>query len=269
MTPREHQALGIELAVWEAAQAWRLATFRESPAGPLIDSATSPFVNVCWALWELGCAKTLAADGGPPRGDHGAPPPHFLIAREQEVRATLAEQTIMPAQFSSLLGTFIRLQPQVPEAYQLTADWFEATLPAALHDALTGAQFLYCEQGRCRWTGLMAHWTEGAAPLDHWETDEQSRGRRLRTYGPIWESIPTPLKFELIRDGKPNWLNLSSAIGRFWHDDHWSMQEHPDWNGIERGIKARLVADNILRLLEEGELRMERVSTFLRWAWEQ
>jgi hypothetical protein len=157
----------------------------------------------------------------------------------------------------------------VPEAFQLTADWFEAALPAALHDALIGAQFLYSEQGRCRWTDLMAQWTEWAAPQNHWETDEQSRARRLRTYGPIWESMPTPLKFEIVRDGKPNWLNLSSAIARFWHDDKWSKQEHPDWNGIERGIKARLVAHNILRLLDEGDLRLERVSTFLRWAWEQ
>ena len=265
MTPAE-QHLAIELAVWNADQVRRFGTFKPSPIGPLLDSADSPFAGACYSLWDLGCAFTYEGDGSPRRGDHGAPPAHFRIADEREIRQALAEREIMPKQFSSLIHHFIMLRDVTPEAFALTGESFRPVLPETLLDAFAAAQFINCFADGCRWTDLMAQWVEWAAPDRHWESDEQSRDRRLRNYGPIWESMPPGLKVQIYNGATIDRLKLPDAIRRFWDGERWRTEQLPNWDDQKRLIDAMIVADNIQRLMDEGQLRLRRLATYYKWA---
>src|SRR5688572_26069653 len=107
MIPSEQHQLAIELAAWIADQVRRNATFKESAAGPLLDSAASPFAGACYALWGLGGATTTDENGNPPDDRHGSPPPHFRLSDEANLRLAVATRQVMPKDLSRLIGVFV------------------------------------------------------------------------------------------------------------------------------------------------------------------
>jgi hypothetical protein len=255
MIPAQQHRLAVELAVWIAEQVRQLGAFSDSPAGPILDSANSPFAGACYTLWSLDCATTTDANGNSPRDDgYGAPPPHFRLATEPDIRARLASREIVPKRFSETVRDFVRLHDHVPEAFQLTGSSFRPALPQPLLDAFVAAGFLECLNDQCRWLEPMAERIEWTTPSHAWETETEAEARRLRKYAPIWKTMPPWLRQKVVYRGKLDTLMLPDAIRRFWNGDNWQSEQLPDWEDQKRLIEAMHIADEIRRLIEAGRL---------------
>ena len=255
MSPTQHHRLAVELAVWIAERVRQLGELCESPAGPIFNSANSPFAGALYTLWSLGCAITTDANGHTPSDEgHGAPPPHFRIASEPEIRSRLASLEIKPKYFSETVRDFVRLQEYAPETFQLTGDWFRPRLPQQLLDAFVAAGFLECQNDQCRWLEPMAERIEWTTPRHAWETEDEAERRRLRKYGPIWQTMPPVFRQRAVYRGKLDRLAFPDLIRRFWDGENWQSEQLRDWNDQKRLIDAMQIAEEIQRLIEAGRL---------------
>ena len=121
MSPPPHHRLAVELTVWIAEQVTQLGKLSQSPTGPILDSANSPFAGALYRILSLDCAATTDANGNPPNSDaYGQPPPHFRLMVEPDIRARLQNRAIAPRLFSNTVRDFVRLHDHVPHAFQLT-----------------------------------------------------------------------------------------------------------------------------------------------------
>jgi hypothetical protein len=257
MTTPGAQALATELAVWNAAQVRRFGRFVETPTGPIVDTDASPFAQPCWTLWELGCATATNDEGGQPRDDHGAPPiHHFRLAQEPAIRAALAGKAVSPRAFTRLIGDFASLHEVTPDVFALTRRLFRSDLPRPLLDAFIDAGYLSCNEEGCLWLDPMAERIAWGAPSKSWQTEEESQARRLRTYGPVWKTMPASIKNHVIDGGRLDPLRLPDAIRRFWDGAAWQREPLPDWHDQKRLVDAMRIADEIKRLVEERRLRL-------------
>lgn len=257
MISGQQHRLAVELAVWIAERVRQLGEASDSPDGPIFDSANSPFAGALYTLWSLNCATVTDANGNTPRDEgHGAPPPHFRLATELDIRSRLASREIMPKGFSEVVREFVRLRDHAPEAFQLTADWFRPALPQSLLDAFVAAGFLRRGGDQCRWLDAMAERIEWTTPNHSWETEEEAQMRHLGEYAPIWRTMPPWLREKAVYDGKLDRLALPDLIRRFWNGEKWQSEQLPDWSDQKRIIEAMRIVDEIQRLIDAGRLRL-------------
>lgn len=115
----------------------------------------------------------------------------------------------------------------------------------------------------------MAQWVEWSSPLG-WESHAEPEMRHMRTYGPIWTSMPLWIRRKLIDGRQLNKLMLVDAIRRFW-DGEWRSTQLPDWQDQKRLVDATERANQIQRLVEAGRLSLDRRSAFAevlrRFGW--
>ena len=268
MIPPISQALSTELAAWNAAQVRRFGTPVQTPTGPIIDTEASRFTHPCWTLCEIGCATATNAEGGRPRDDHGAPPiRYFRLADESAIRAALAGKEVAPRAFTRLIGDFANLHDVRSDAFALTGRVFRPDLPRPLLDAFVDAGYLSCNAEGCSWLDPMAERIAWGAPAKSWETEEESQVRRLRTYGPVWKTMPASIKNYVTDGGRLDPLRLPDAIRRFWDGGAWHREPLPNWEDQKRLADAMLIADEIKRLVEQRRLRLswaDPIVDFLR-----
>jgi hypothetical protein len=257
MISAQQRRLSVELAVWIAERVRQLGEFTESPVGAIFNSAGSPFAGAFYTLWSLNCATVTDAKGNAPRDEgHGAPPPHFRLATEREIRSSIANREIWPKHFSELVRDFVRLLEYSREAFQLTGDWFRPGLPQPLLEAFVAAGFLECHHDQCRWLEAMAERIEWTTPKHSWENEDEAQTRRLRKYAPIWNSIPLWLREKAVYHGKLDRLALPDIIRRFWNGESWQSEQLSVWSDQKRLIEAMHIADEIQRLINAGRLTL-------------
>ncbi len=257
MIPAQQHQLAVELAVWIAERVRQLGESSDSAAGPIFNSANSPFAGALFTLWSMDCATITDRNGDVPNyDDYGAPPPHFRIASEHEIRSRLPSREINPKQFSETIRDFVRLQEFAPEAFQLKGDWFRPGLPQPLLDAFAAAGFVECLDDQCRWLEPMAERIEWTTPSHAWETQDEAERRRLRKYGPIWETMPSLLRQRAVYHGELDRLAFPDIIRRFWDGDNWQSEQLSNWKVQKRLIEAMHIAEEIQRLIEAKRLRL-------------